>query len=67
MVSSVLAFFGGVLAVCSTVTFVAFTIVQEHGGRFLSSGMLLWCHGPTFCLQCTLSFVSVAWRGILVA
>ena len=43
MVLSVLAFFGGVLAVCSTVTFVAFTIVQEHGGRFLSSGMLLWC------------------------
>ena len=47
MVSSVLAFFGGMLAVCSTVTFVAFTIVQEHGGRFLSSGMLLWrMHRP---------------------
>lgn len=24
-------------------------------------------HVPTFCLQCTLSFVSVAWCGILVA
>ena len=59
MVSSVLAFFGGVLAVCSTVTFVAFTIVQEHGGRFRLRF--------TFCLQCTLSFVSMAWRGILVA
>ena len=47
MVSSVLAFFGGILAVCSTVTFVAFTIVQEHGGRFLFSGMLLWhMHRP---------------------
>ena len=46
MVSSVLAFFGGVRAVCSSYVtmfvFVAFTIVREHGGRFLSSGTLLW-------------------------
>lgn len=37
-------FFGGVLAICSITmfAFVAFTIVHEHGGRFLSSGMLLW-------------------------
>ena len=36
-------FFGGVLAICSITmfAFVAFTIVHEHGGRFLSSGMLL--------------------------
>ena len=44
MLLSVLAFFGGVLTVCSATmfAFVAFLIVREHGGRFLSSGMLLW-------------------------
>ena len=42
-----LALFGGVLAVCSAVAFVAFTIVPEHGGRFLSSGLSLWrMHRP---------------------
>ena len=47
MVSSVLTFFGDMLAFCGAVAFVAFTIVQEHGGRFLSSGMLLWhMHRP---------------------
>ena len=30
MVSSVLAFFGGMLAFCSAVAFVAFTVVQAH-------------------------------------
>ena len=47
--------------------FVAFTIVREHGGRFLSSGMSLGAcggHVPTLCLRCTRSLVSVAWRGV---
>ena len=31
------------VALCVTMfAFVAFTIVHEHGGRFLSSGMSLW-------------------------
>ena len=50
--------------------FVAFTVVREHGGRFLSSGMSLGAcggHVPTLCLRCTRSFVSVAWRGVPVA
>ena len=34
------------VALCVTMfAFVAFTIVREHGGRFLSSGMSLWRMG----------------------
>ena len=50
--------------------FVAFTVVREHGGRFLSSGMSLGAcggHVPTLCLRFTRSFVSVAWRSTSVA
>ena len=50
--------------------FVAFTVVREHGGRFLSSGMSLGScggHVPTLCLRFTRSFVSVAWRSTSVA
>ena len=43
--------------------FVAFTIIREHGGRFLSSGMSL----RTLCLRCTRRFVSVAWRSSSIA
>ena len=53
-----LALFGGVLAVCSAVAFVAFTIVPEHGGRFLS-----------MCLRCVCVVLEalLAWRSSSIA
>ena len=52
--------------------FVAFTIVREHGGRFLSSGMSLWrMRRPrayiVFALYSKLSWRGVAWRSSCVA
>ena len=52
--------------------FVAFTIVCEHGGRFLSSGMSLWCMWRpcayvVFVLYLKLCQRGVAWCGVPVA
>ena len=61
------------VALCVTMfAFVAFIIVREHGGRFLSSGMSLWrmrrpCAYGVFALYLKLCQRGVAWRGIPVA
>ena len=52
--------------------FVAFTIVREHGGRFLSSSMSLLhicrpCQVPTLCLRFTQSFVGMAFFSSSIA
>ena len=52
--------------------FVAFIIVREHGGRFLSSGMSLWrmrrpCAYVVFALYSKLCQRGVAWRSSSVA
>ena len=51
--------------------FVAFIIVREHGGAESRPAVCRFgaCagHVPTLCLRCTRSFVSVVWRGVLVA
>ena len=49
--------------------FVVFTIACEHGGRFLSSAMLLPCmhrpwQVPTLCLHCTRNVVWLAWCSV---
>ena len=72
MVSSVLAFFGGVLAVCSAITWLC--LLLKRLPLFVSMGTdsrpaicrLGACasHVPTLCLRCTRSFVSLAWRGV---
>ena len=75
MVSSVLAFFGGVLAVCSAITWLC--LLLKRLPLFVSMGTdsrpaicrLGACasHVPTLCLCCTRSFVSLAWRSSNVA
>ena len=52
--------------------FVAFTIVREHGGRFLSSGMSLWsmrrpCAYVVFALYSKLCQHGVAWHSSSLA
>ena len=61
------------VALCMTMfAFVAFTIVREHGGRFLSSGMSLWrMRRPrayvVFALYSKLCQRGMAWRSSSVA
>ena len=55
------------LVICWLFPFVVFTIVPEHGGRFLSSGMLLWgmC-GPCAYVLLAL-YLKLCQCGVLVA
>ena len=58
------------VALCVTMfAFVAFTIVRELEGRFLSSGMSLWrMRRPrAYVVFCVVLEALLAWRGVPVA
>ena len=55
------------LVICWLFPFVVFTIVPEHGGRFLSSGMLLWGMRRPCAYILLALYLKLCQCGILVA
>ena len=55
------------LVICWLFPFVVFTIVPEHGGRFLSSGMLLWGMRRPCAYVLLVLFLKLCQCGVLVA